>query len=261
MASWNGVTTNAGIRLMANWTGGACLTIVKAVAGTGTVSAVSLLAQQALVNERQTVSIVSGKIEGEARKIKIQIQAPDEAYRLNQIGLYASLDGGEPTLLALFQHEEGIPIPSAEESPDFAYTFYCFLKVSNQGNFSLNVDTSALVSYGTMREHVSGEIELHDTDEQAHKDIREELEKLSQKPFFVVSDTEPSKGPVLWFDTSTRTPDTPSASEQYILMLDLGGDDDEAPVAAIIDGNEFPAKNLSEPVANDTGDYSINVNK
>ena len=154
MASWVGVTTNAGTRLLAEWTNGTILNVDRAGAGSGVVSAVALLAQTALADEKQTVSIVSGHPENQARKIKIQIHAHDEEYVLNQIGLYASLDGGEQVLLALFQNERGITIPRITESPDFLYTFYCYLKVSNQANFTVSVDPSSLVAYGTMQSFV-----------------------------------------------------------------------------------------------------------
>ena len=154
MASWTGVTTNAGVRLMAGWTSGTTLNIDKAVAGEGCAPIVSLLAQTALVKEKQEISIVSSKIENDARKIKVQIQSGEEGYLLNQIGLFASVDGGEQVLLALFQNERGIDIPSFAESPDFLYTFYCLLTVSNEGDFSITVNPSALVSYETMEAFV-----------------------------------------------------------------------------------------------------------
>ena len=49
-------------------------------------------------------------------------------------------------MIALFQHEDGIPIPSATESPDFVYTFYALISTSNTGEWTVNIDTSALVT-------------------------------------------------------------------------------------------------------------------
>ena len=192
MASWIGVITNAGNSLMANWAGGSVINIDKAVAGTGVVSSVSLLAQTDLVGEKQNASIVSSKVENDNQKIKIQIGAPEEGYLLNQIGLFASLDGGDPVLLALYQNETGIPIPSVSESPDFLYTFNGILKVSNQGEFSCTVDSEAYVSQSTLEEYVTAHADpkgaaaavqanltAHNTNPEAHADIRAVLQELS----------------------------------------------------------------------------------
>ncbi len=179
MASWIGVTTNAGAGLMANWTSGSVITVDKAAAGTGVVSAVSLLAQTDLVGEKQNASIVSSKAEKDTQKIKIQISAPEEGYVLNQIGIFAHLDDGEQVLIALFQNETGIPIPSASESPDFNYTFYAYLTVSNQIEFSCILDPAAYVSQSTMEEYVADQLTNHNTNTQAHADLREALQELS----------------------------------------------------------------------------------
>ena len=53
-------------------------------------------------------------------------------------------------MIALFQHEDGIPIPSATESPDFVYTFYALISTSNTGEWTVNIDTSALVTLDDM---------------------------------------------------------------------------------------------------------------
>lgn len=189
MASWIGVTTNAGSHLMANWTNGSVITVNKAVAGTGVVSAVSLLAQTDLVGEKQNASIVSSKAENDTKTIKIQIQAPEEGYVLNQIGIFACLDDGDQVLIALFQNETGIPIPSASESPDFVYTFYAYLTVSNQIEFSCIIDPAAYVSQSTMQEYVRAQLAIaaetaqtnltnHNTDTKAHADLRASLQEV-----------------------------------------------------------------------------------
>lgn len=185
--SWIGVITNAGASAMAAWTNGSVLNINRAVAGTGLAQPVSLLTQTSLMEEKQNADIVSSKIEGDARKIKIQIQAPNEGYTLNQIGLFAKMDNGEQVLLALFQNESGIAMPSKLESPDFIYIFYCYLKTSNQGTLSLTIDPSAIVAYGTMQEYVTDEFNKHNSDENAHIDIRETIKKYACKVIVTLS--------------------------------------------------------------------------
>lgn len=144
--AWTGAITNAGDRLLKQWEGGGMLHIESAAAGTGTVAEVALLAQTDLVSRKQTASILSKDETPEGLKIRLQITAPDTGYTLNQYGIWARLDDGPPTLLALFQRPDGIPIPSKSESPDFVYTFYALLVVSNKGNLEVHIDTSALAS-------------------------------------------------------------------------------------------------------------------
>ena len=59
--AWKGVIPNSGSELLAQWTAGKTLTITRAAAGTGRVSEAAMLAQTALVSEKQTVSILSNK--------------------------------------------------------------------------------------------------------------------------------------------------------------------------------------------------------
>ena len=58
--AWKGVITNSGSELLAQWTAGKTLTITRAAAGTGRVSEAAMLAQTALVSEKQTASIRRG---------------------------------------------------------------------------------------------------------------------------------------------------------------------------------------------------------
>lgn len=138
--------------MLAEWMGAVTLNIDEAVAGTGTVPEASLLAQTALANQKQEVSIVSSKRVDKGWKVKVQVVAPYAGYTLNQIGVKGHLEDGASVLLALFQNEDGIPIPSNSESPDFVYSFYGILSISNTGKLAISVDTSALVSTSTLQE-------------------------------------------------------------------------------------------------------------
>ena len=85
-------------------------------------------------------------------RLKIRFTAADEAYEMTQIGVLASVDSGDPVLLALFQQDEGIPIPGFADSPDFAYTFYALITCSNTENWEVQIDTSALATVGDVQE-------------------------------------------------------------------------------------------------------------
>lgn len=90
--AWKGVITNSGSELLAQWTAGKTLTITRAAAGTGRVSEAAMLAQTALVSEKQTVSILSNKTTAQGQKLQLQVTPLATGYPLNQLGIWAKLD-------------------------------------------------------------------------------------------------------------------------------------------------------------------------
>lgn len=160
MAKWTGVVTNKGAELLAAWAEGTTLNIYSAAAGTGTVAEAAMIAQTALAGQKQAASIVShSKADGATGlKIQLQITAPSTGYTLNQFGIWAKVGSGEGKLLALFQNSEGIDVPSASDSPDFVYTFYSLIMISNTGSISVTVDASAVVTTATMQAAIAAAI-------------------------------------------------------------------------------------------------------
>lgn len=160
MAKWTGVVTNKGAELLAAWAEGTTLNIYSAAAGTGTVAEAAMIAQTALAGQKQAASIVShSKADGATGlKIQLQITAPSTGYILNQFGIWAKVGSGEGKLLALFQNSEGIDVPSASDSPDFVYTFYGLIMISNTGSISVTVDASAVVTTATMQAAIAAAI-------------------------------------------------------------------------------------------------------
>ena len=149
------VVTNAGKALLQQWAGGGTLTIDGARAGAGAVSQLNLINQTAVTQEKQTLSIISAKqVEG-GTQFHVQITAPDAGYTAKQIGIYGHLDGGDSTLIALYQDESGITVPSKAEMPDFVYAFYATIQVGNTGTLSVTLDTSALVTQATLNAAVA----------------------------------------------------------------------------------------------------------
>ena len=160
MAKWTGVVTNKGVELLAAWAEGTTLNIYAAAAGTGTVAEAAMRAQTALAGQKQAASIVShSKADGATGlKIQLQITAPSTGYILNQFGIWAKVGSGEGKLLALFQNSEDIDVPSASDSPDFVYTFYGLIMISNTGSISVTVDASAVVTTATMQAAIAAAI-------------------------------------------------------------------------------------------------------
>ena len=151
MATWTGVVTNAGKNLFASWiNNGTTLNFDAAEGGAGTVPEPAMLAQTALADKKQDISIIGGSRVKDGIKLTIQITPPAEGYTLNQIGIKASIDGGAKVLAALFQLQSGIGIPGIAQNPDFIYKFFGIIAVSNTGTFSLTVDTAALVAQSTL---------------------------------------------------------------------------------------------------------------
>lgn len=144
------VVTNAGKALLQQWAGGGTLTIDGAKAGAGAVSQLNLINQTAVTQEKQTLSIISAKqVEG-GTQFHVQITAPDAGYTAKQIGIYGHLGSGDSTLIALYQDESGITVPSKAEMPDFVYAFYATIQGSNTGTLSVTLDASALVTQATL---------------------------------------------------------------------------------------------------------------
>ena len=150
MATWNGVITNAGNSLLNEWVNEKTLNFDSAAAGQGTVAVAAMMAQTALANQKQAASLLGGEKIASGIRLKLRIAAPDTAYTLNQFGVWASVNGGASAMLALFQLEQGIPIPSKTESPDFVYTFYALISCSNTGTWTVTVDTSTCVTQSDM---------------------------------------------------------------------------------------------------------------
>lgn len=179
--AWLGVITNNGNDLLTRWVEGKNLHITRAAAGQGRVEQTAMLAQSALVNEKQTVSIVSNTPAEKGQRLKLQVTAQAAVgYNLNQFGVWARLDEEEDQMIALFQTDTdiGIEIPSKEAMPDFVYTFYGLLAFSNQGNLTVKIDAAAVVTAETMGQAIAEAMGAHAGDREAHAALFEKKADL-----------------------------------------------------------------------------------
>mgnify|MGYP000842252880 CR=1 FL=1 len=179
--AWLGVITNNGNDLLTQWVEGKNLHITRAAAGQGRVEQTAMLAQSALVNEKQTVSIVSNTPAEKGQRLKLQVTAQAAVgYNLNQFGVWARLDEEEDQMIALFQTDTdiGIEIPSKEAMPDFVYTFYGLLAFSNQGNLTVKIDAVAVVTAETMGQAIAEAMGAHAGDREAHAALFEKKADL-----------------------------------------------------------------------------------
>lgn len=154
MAKWTGVITNAGNNLLKAWVGEKALRFDCAKAGTGTVEIAALMAQTDLVNKKQDAGILDAESVNGGIRLKIRVTASQEGYLLNQFGVWASVDGNT-ALIAIFQHDQGVSVPSKDESPDFVFTFYALIMTSNTGTWTVNVDSTALATVEDVNRAIS----------------------------------------------------------------------------------------------------------
>jgi len=150
---WNGVVTNAGIALLAQWAKSGTLTIEGACAGTGTVPEDELANATDVAGDSHQLTIAEYEAMDEGVKYTVELHAAPSGYLAMQIGIYANLDGGETTLVSIFQagsNSEGIAVPSSRELPDFAFTFGALVEMANKATLNVNIDPSALVSRDQM---------------------------------------------------------------------------------------------------------------
>lgn len=149
---WTGVVTNAGVALLARWAEGGNLTITGAKAGTGTVAEAQLMSLTNVVGEAHTLSIIKYNIVQNGIKYLVQFTAAATAYVAMQVGIYASLDDGAETLIAIYQAGPagGISVPSESELTDFAFTFGALVEMANSGSLHVLIDTSVFVTLEQM---------------------------------------------------------------------------------------------------------------
>lgn len=179
--AWLGVITNSGNELLRRWVEGRTLTITRAAGGQGRVDEAAMLAQSGLVNEKQTVSIISNTPADGGQRLKMQVTPKSAAgYTLNQLGVWAALDEEGERMIALFQTDNdiGIEIPGSETMPDFVYTFYGLLAFSNQGELSVTIDAAAVVTAETMGQAIAKTMDAHDESGEAHKALFDKTVKL-----------------------------------------------------------------------------------
>ena len=145
------VLTNAGRDLLVQWAAGGELTIDKAACGQGTVNEAYLMGQTQLVAQKKLLSIV--RRANVAQGVQLQLQCTNKdvsaAFTINQIGVWAHLDNGASVMIAIYQDSTGVLVPTAAEMADYVFTFYATLQMSNTGELTVTIDSSALVSMET----------------------------------------------------------------------------------------------------------------
>ena len=216
--SWIGVVTNGGKSIIASSFAGTTLNIDSAGGGTGTISEAALMSQTALVTQKQTLSIIQNESVSGGIRLKVQITAPATGYILNQLGIWASLDGGTSTLLALFQNSDGVSIPSSADMPDFIYTFFGVIEMSNEGTLTVTIDTSALISQSTMNTAITA----HDEDASAHADLFASAVSAAAADATAKADAAEAAAKLASVPTTRRINGKPLSADVTLTGADIG---------------------------------------
>lgn len=155
----NSVITNSGKELIKKCLNGKLLTITRAAVGMGTASNALLMEQTGLKSQKKIAQIIEKKEIASGVKIRVQVTSLNtpQSYTINQIGIWGAVEGTE-SLIAIYQDESGVVVPSTTESGDFVFNFWATIQISGQGNIEVNVNTSALVS----RTSLDYELEIRD---------------------------------------------------------------------------------------------------
>lgn len=143
---WVGCITDAGQKLINRWLDGKTLSFVSAAGGTGVTDDADLPLQLALSDRRQELSIVGREDVDGGIRLRIRVTAAEDGYRLQQCGVWARLDDGEPTLMAIYQYEHGIDVPGLADTPDFVYDFLPIFYCANTDKCAVNVNASAFAT-------------------------------------------------------------------------------------------------------------------
>lgn len=178
--------TDLGNQMLNEMMAGKYVQVTKATAGEGTVDADSLHEQTELQDEKQTLSIIGDTVDETGRTIAIQVGNAESSYKMEQIGVFAKLtDEGEEHLLFILQDKNPITVPD-KSAPTFMLNVYTHLNISNVGRFEVTIDKTGIVNI----EFMNDAIETHNTAEDAHQDIRDELAALKAQTALEIGTVE-----------------------------------------------------------------------
>ena len=177
--AWKGVITNSGSELLAQWTAGKTLTITRAAAGTGRVSEAAMLAQTALVSEKQTVSILSNKTTAQGQKLQLQVtplatDTPEPARYLGKAGQRR----GKADRPISDRYGRGRGNPQQDGRAGLCvHILRAAGFTGSGGTLQVTIDASALVT----AESMAAAIKAHNEDANAHEGIRQAITDKQDK--------------------------------------------------------------------------------
>lgn len=150
----NSIVTKAGETLFKSVDKGVGMSVVRAEAGTGLYPETSVREKDALLNKKQDITVVEVTEAEEGKRIHLRIEntALAEGYKMQQVGIWVAVDGGEPVLFSVQQDDDGVDIPSKDEIPEFVLDFYVMLEYSGRLSIKVQYDPKALVSMEQLKQ-------------------------------------------------------------------------------------------------------------
>lgn len=154
MGKWsNAAITNIGIELQSKVLSGETIQITAVKSGSGSVEAVDLRSQTAVLDEQQDLQITGIHTKDNVSTLSVLLTNTGltSGYDLQQIGIYA-IDGEEEILFALAQADEPVTIPSEAEMPLYSIAFsFSFINM-NDVSLTAIVDPETFVTKAYLEE-------------------------------------------------------------------------------------------------------------
>lgn len=150
---WTGRVTSGGRALFAEWASGKIITITRAAAGPQRYDQSALYECTDLLQKTQDLKITTVTKDRGGVEVNLRFTAADQTYFAAQIGIWAKLDDGDETMIAIYQTDtSGIEIPSKDRLTDFVYTFHALISASVDAEYRVVVDATTLATKSDVNE-------------------------------------------------------------------------------------------------------------
>jgi len=189
--------------------------IISAWAGSETVTLENMQEQTELKKPVQNLPIIEDGKVGNKRILRLQLSNKElnSGYTLNQLGIFVSVDGGEPILYFLAQNETGDAIPSKEIVPGFLAEYITTLVFSARSDVAVECSESVFVTHDALDTKIEVLLQNAESVFVTHDAFDSEIAKIelllqnAQKPdcaLITVSPESPEnpREKDHWFDTS-----------------------------------------------------------
>ena len=158
--AWVGVVTTAGIAAIERSIADSEVLNLNAVkVGTGTIPEADMMSATSVTNYVGDGSITEKKYINDGLKVGATITPFASPYKIKQVGVFGTIDN-TTVLVALYQNEDGIDIPSTSEFPDFCYTLYGVWDVENSDNITVTIDPSTTVTVALLTTEMAKKVNV-----------------------------------------------------------------------------------------------------
>lgn len=143
---WNdAVITKDGIDLLSRWTSGAKLVVTSARIGTGTTSHANLENLHDVVGYAFNADVtIQNRFSGGFPVLNVAVKPQIISANMRQIGIFAMLESEDDpalslneTLIAIYQDENGVDIPTSITMPEFRYYFRAVIAMEAKGEITV----------------------------------------------------------------------------------------------------------------------------